>query len=139
MKVSVTRATPEDAGLIAAMNKQLIEDERHENPMTVAELTERMRGWLESDYAAFLFKAELNTMGYALINTKEQPAYLRQFFIARDQRRQGLGTAAFRALCETFGESALDLDVLAWNQNAIAFWKSLGFAERSVRMRYRKT
>jgi len=36
------------------MNKQLIEDEQHDNPMDVAALKERMNGFIHNDYDAYL-------------------------------------------------------------------------------------
>ena len=39
-------ATAEDAGMLAEWNWLLIRAEGHRNPMTVAELTVRMRDWL---------------------------------------------------------------------------------------------
>jgi predicted acetyltransferase len=119
------------------MNKLLIEDEKHENAMSIAELENRMRGWLATDYSACLFRHGEEVVGYALINIKEQPLYLRQFFIARQHRRKGYGRAAFSALLQTLQTTSLDLDVLVWNESATAFWKSLGFAPRSLRMQYR--
>ena len=54
------QATTADLPLLAKLNKQLIEDEGHRNPMTVAELETRMRNWLESGiYEAWLFKQRL--------------------------------------------------------------------------------
>ena len=36
------------------MNQNLIEDERHPNPMSVEALQDRMRDWLSADYDAFV-------------------------------------------------------------------------------------
>jgi hypothetical protein len=45
-------ASFEDAQVLGELNHQLIQDERHRNPMTVSELVNRMRLWLETDYRA---------------------------------------------------------------------------------------
>lgn len=48
------------------MNKRLIEDEGSRNPMSVAQLAERMRGWRLGDWEARLFLADEQVVGYAL-------------------------------------------------------------------------
>jgi len=131
---------PAEAGdlpAIAVMNKQLIEDEKHENPMSVTELEDRLRGWISSNYAAYLFLLEGKAIGYALVNMEAKPIYLRQFFIARNWRRKGLGRKAFQKLLRSLGTEELDIDVLVWNEKAIGFWKAMGFNERSLRMHLR--
>ena len=45
MKITAHSATEADLPLLAEMNRRLIEDEGSENPMTVAELQQRMRAW----------------------------------------------------------------------------------------------
>jgi predicted acetyltransferase len=134
--ITLRVATTADLPAVAAMNKLLIEDEKHENPMSVAELEERVRGWISSNYAAYMFQLEEKTIGYALVNMEAKPIYLRQFFIARDWRRQGAGTAGFKALLRELRTETLEIDVLVWNKSAIAFWTALGFDQRSLRMRY---
>jgi hypothetical protein len=39
--------------LLAELSKQLIEDEQHDNAMTVEELKERMHLFLQADYKAY--------------------------------------------------------------------------------------
>jgi hypothetical protein len=46
----IRKATDEDLKLISQMNKELIEDEGSRNPMTLAELEDRIIGWLSSDW-----------------------------------------------------------------------------------------
>src|SRR6266511_2345960 len=41
-------ATAEDYPMLAELNSQLIRDEGYRNPMTSAQLEERLRGWLTS-------------------------------------------------------------------------------------------
>ncbi|REJ11946.1 MAG: GNAT family N-acetyltransferase [Paenibacillaceae bacterium] len=118
------------------MNKQLIEDEQHDNPMNVAQLAERMRGFLSGTYSAWLFVAGDDVKGYALVDHGRHPLYLRQFFICRHCRRQGWGRKGFHLLLQELGTDMIDIDVLVWNMRGRRFWESLGFAGRSIRMRY---
>ena len=55
--------------------------------------------------------------------------YLRQFYIEREMRGQGLGTAAFRALAaEHFPPGCrVVIDVLASNPRGHDFWRHVGF------------
>lgn len=133
--LSVDPCTTEHLELLAILNKQLIEDEQHDNPMNVEQLRIRMDGFLTGGYQAYLFKANDRIKGYALVDHQKQPLYLRQFFICRDCRREGLGRMAFAKLLETLNTDSIEIDVLHLNQRGVAFWKSLGFVERSIRMR----
>ena len=56
-----------DLPILARMNKDLIDDERSHNPMSVRHLAERMKDWLESgDYDAILFEYNDALVAYAL-------------------------------------------------------------------------
>lgn len=50
------KATVHDTSVLAKLNHQLIRDEGHRNPMTVPELEERVRAWLNTDYEAVIFE-----------------------------------------------------------------------------------
>jgi len=128
--------TEADLDELAVLNKQLIEDEGHDNKMNIAELRERMRGFIAGTYCAYLFKAGGKTVGYALVDRARKPCYLRQFMICRDTRRMGYGTAAFKALLQTPGTTTIDIEALVWNASGVAFWHALGFKDRSIYMRY---
>ncbi|NLG83445.1 MAG: GNAT family N-acetyltransferase [Firmicutes bacterium] len=82
--------------MLAHINKQLIGDERHDNPMTLQELKERMRMFINTGYNALSRRREV--IGYALADMTRKPLHLRQFFIDRGYRRKGLGTRAFHLL-----------------------------------------
>jgi len=50
-------AEPADCAMLAELNHQLIQDEGHRNQMSVAELEQRMRGWLVGEYAALILRS----------------------------------------------------------------------------------
>ena len=120
------------------MNKQLIEDEKHDNKMNVEQLKERMNIFISSDYNAYFFYNESDIVGYALVNIKQNPLYLRQFFICREYRRRGIGKLAFKKLLQLLESNTIDIEVMVWNERGKCFWKSLGFEERSIYMRYKQ-
>lgn len=144
MELTYRYATGEDIGALGAMNRQLADDEGSRNPMSVEALTARMEKWLSEGWQAVLFLANHQTIGYALFKLGHDyydPAipdvYVRQFFIARDRRRQGIGRQAFRLLtkaCFPAG-SHIYLDVLATNPRGQQFWAALGFQAYSHAMR----
>lgn len=125
-----------DCSVLAEMNHQLIQDERHRNPMTVAELAERMRGWLSSGvYRAILFEHDSVPLAYALFRTEpDSSIYLRQLFVSRERRRQGVGSQAVELLFrEVFPRTArVTVEVLADNQLGRAFWTAVGFQSHSI-------
>lgn len=122
-------ATHEDVSNLARMNRLLIQDEGHRNPMSLAELEKRMLGWLEVEYQAALFEESGRALGYALYRFDEEWVYLRQFFIEREERRKGIGRAAFEWLLENpwKASSRVRLEVLCENLAGQGFWKALGF------------
>jgi len=122
--------------LLAELNGQLIRDEGHRNPMTLAELEARMRGWLTGEYEAVLFLQQGQAAGYALFRREPEHVYLRQFFVRPEFRRQGIGRAALGWLREHAWADAsrVRLDVLIGNAAGIAFWRAVGFRDYCLTM-----
>jgi ribosomal protein S18 acetylase RimI-like enzyme len=135
--VKLRYASDEDVPLLAELNHQLIQDERAPNPMSVVELSDRMREWLQGDYRAVIFEHSSTPVAYALLRPSNEGTYLRQFFVHRAHRRRGLGQRAIELLRERVvpaGEP-LSLEVLVHNQEGIAFWRALGFREHALSFR----
>jgi GNAT superfamily N-acetyltransferase len=130
MKLTWREASDQDFGLLAEWNHQLIRDEGHRNPMTIEQLSERMKKWLEGDYRAVIF-SEDQPVGYALFKKEGELVYLRQMFVRRDRRRSGIGRAAFEILRREIWPSGIRLtvDVLCRNVGGVAFWRSLGYQD----------
>lgn len=126
-----------DLPLLAELNRQLIEDEAHSNPMTVAELEDRMRGWLARAYTAVVFTEADAVVGYALYRTDRAGVFLRQFFICRDRRRRGHGRAAMDLLFRRVWPAGtlVTLEALTGNSAGLAFWHALGFEDYAVTLR----
>ena len=135
--MELREANESDLPLLARWNRELIEDQRSGNAMTVAQLELRLVRWLASDYEAVIFEQRGEPVAYALFRPDESGVYLRQFFVARAQRRRGVGRQAmriFRERCVLAG-APFSLEVLVHNERALAFWRSLGMREHSVRFR----
>ena len=124
-----------DAGRLAELNKQLIEDEKSDNQMDMEELKSRMETFLRKDYNAYFFLEENEVVGYALVNVHTRPVYLRQFLIERKYRRNHLGSEAVKLLLKKLDVSEMDTEVLSWNETGLKFWESCGFSERSRYLR----
>ena len=129
--------TDADIQLLAEMNRQLIRDEGHRNPMTLGELYERMRGWL-TEYRALIIQDDGSVVGYVLFHQDTERLYIRHFFIVPAFRRKGLGKLAIQELRENVWNSAtrLRLEVLVNNPRGTAFWRSVGFNAYSLTMEY---
>lgn len=148
MAVFIRSAMGADLPKLAQMNKRLIEDEGSRNPMDVAQLEARLRGWLDRgewqidvielhDPTIRITHHASRLIGYAVYQRRAddydpmQPVvYVRQFYIEREWRGQGLGRRAFRQLAaERFPPGAtLTLEVLATNPRGRRFWESVGFS-----------
>lgn len=129
-------ATPVDAPVLAPMNHRLIRDEGHRNPMSVAQLEGRMRGWLAGEFQVVIFEDQQTPVGYALFKQEPEWVYLRQFFVEPERRRQGIGRAAIQWLLAHAwqGIGRVRLDVLVGNSAGIGFWRSVGFADYGLTM-----
>ncbi|MBI5958913.1 MAG: GNAT family N-acetyltransferase [Chloroflexi bacterium] len=137
LSLSYRQAAPADIAQLAAMNQHLIQDEGHNNPMTLAQLEARMSGWLTSqEYSAVLFYHDQNCAAYALFKIEAAYTYLRQFFVARDVRRQGIGRAAMDLLLARIlpQDRPVRLDVLIHNERGLQFWHAVGFTDYSLTM-----
>ena len=134
--MELKECAPEDAALLAEMNKQLIEDEKASNPMDIGELKNRMTDFLNNGYKAFFFIVDGKIVGYALIDMTNEPKFLRQFFIKREERRKHYGEIAFNKLLKKIGTRKIEIDVLSWNETGLEFWKKMGFVEHWKHMRH---
>ena len=124
-------ATTADCPQLAEMNYQLIRDEGHRNPMTVAELETRMRAWLNGVYQAVFFMDPTEVLGYALYGEQEGEIYLRHLFVVRHRRRQGIGRRAMEILRGDIWpkHKRLTVAVLVHNEAAVAFWRTCGYRD----------
>lgn len=136
--MQLQKCTMADVPKLALLNKQLIDDEKSDNPMNISELESRMNGFLETDYSAYFFIEDSQIIGYALIRNTSNPVYLRQFLIDRNYRKQHYGAQAFRMLLQYLDIKEIDLEVLPWNKKGLAFWKHCGFNETCIAMRYKE-
>ena len=125
------RATTDDCAQLAEMNHQLIRDEGHRNKMTVPELEQRMRGWLASEYVAILFEEDGLVVAHALYREQPEEIYLRQLFVVRNRRREGIGRKAIEILRSQIWpkNKRLTVDVLVHNTAAISFWRAVGYKD----------
>ena len=125
------RATLNDCVLLAELNHELIRDEGHRNKMTVPELEQRMRGWLQSEYSAVIFEVGEEIVAYALYREQAEGIYLRQLFVIRTRRRQGIGRQAMEILLSRIWprNKRLTVEVLVKNAAAVAFWRAMGYQD----------
>ena len=133
--MTVARADASHVDELAELNRQLIEDERHPNPMTRSELAERMVRWMEEGYQCYLAWVGGATAGYCLFLDHGQHYYLRQLFVARGHRRRGVATALMDWMyANVWSGKPVRLDVFAHNEEAVAFYRAYGFRVAVLRM-----
>lgn len=127
-------ATADDCGLLAELNHQLIRDEGHRNPMNVAQLEERMRGFIEKEYRAVIFEENDEVVAYALFREQPDEIYLRQLFVFRHRRREGIGRRAMEILRSQIWPQTkrLTVEVLVANKSAVAFWRAMGYIDYAL-------
>ena len=127
-------ATTDDCPLLAELNHQLIRDEGHRNRMTVPELEQRMSGWLAGEYKGIVFEDAGGVVAYALFRERADEIYLRQLFVVRHRRRQGIGRRAVQILRSDIWPKTkrLIVDVLITNKDVTAFWRAIGYTDYSL-------
>ena len=135
MSLSWREASDSDLGLLAGWNHQLIRDEGHRNPMSREKLAGRMKRWLDGGYRAVVFTNPA-PVAYALFRIDDEQIHLRQFFVRREQRRKGVGRAAFGILRNSIWPQGvrLTVDVLCGNAGGVAFWRSVGYRDYCLTM-----
>jgi hypothetical protein len=136
--ITLRVASQDDCPLLGRLNRELIVAEQSDNRMNDAQLVARMQDFLMQGYQAWIFEHVSDCVGYALVHMHSDPVYVRHFLIVPAMRRQGWGRMAWQQLHHELGHVPIDIDVLAWNSSGHAFWTSMGFAPRAVRMRLTK-
>ena len=133
--MEVTRADLSDVQRLAEMNKRLIEDERHPNPMDVRQLTQRMAEWLRDEYVCYLATEQGTVVGYCLFRDDGEYYYMRQLFVERAHRRRAVATRLLNWMYQNvWTEKKVRLDVLSHNKEATAFYTAYGFRVGCLRM-----
>jgi ribosomal-protein-alanine N-acetyltransferase len=87
----------------------------------------------------FMAMVDGKRVGYIGCWITEPNAEIMNIFVLESVRKQGIGKALMQYifdLCENHGVSALTLEVRASNEDAILFYKTLGFKQVSVRRKY---
>ncbi|MCM2477288.1 GNAT family N-acetyltransferase [Rhizobium sp. CG5] len=145
-KVTLRPHQPGDFQLLARMNRELADDEGHRNPMTVAEMEERFHRFVDQEgWSVDLFLLDDEVVGYAThrreadpTNPGNQRVFLRQFYIVRHYRQDGMGQIAFGALAESrfHPEDRVVLEVIENNPGGRVFWLRCGFTPYSSLLEY---
>jgi GNAT superfamily N-acetyltransferase len=131
LRMAYRFAAISDLDVLADWNHQLLRDEDHRNPMTVPELREKMKGWLGGEYTAVIFGTTVEPAAYALYREKTAEVYLRQLFVRRDRRREGIGRTAVAILRNQLWprHKRRTVEVLTANAPAVAFWRSIDYKD----------
>jgi predicted acetyltransferase len=124
-------AASTDVHLLGELNYQLIRDEGHRNRMSIPELVTRVKDWLADGYRASIFEDDSGVLAYALYREEKDHLYLRQFFVQRHQRRNGVGRQCIQTLVTEIWpqDTRITVDVLCHNHAGTAFWRSVGFSD----------
>jgi ribosomal protein S18 acetylase RimI-like enzyme len=103
--------------------------------MDVAQLAERMTGWLQAEYQGYLVIINENIAAYCLYRDDDKYYYLRHLYVDRGFRRQGIATQLLDWMyARVWTDKRVRLDVLIHNKTAIAFYQKYGFEIRVLSM-----
>src|ERR1022692_958838 len=95
-----------------------------------------MKSWLASEYAAVFFEDGGEVAAYALYRQQPEEIYLRQLFVVRHRRREGIGAEAVKILRSKIwpANQRLTVEVLVQNEAAVAFWRAAGYQDYSLKL-----
>lgn len=134
--IRIEKCSEADLDLLTELFGQLSEDEKSDRVWDEIRRREALDKYMRGGSYAYFFLDGEETVGYALVNENASPLYLQHFFICREHRRQHYGKEAFEALMLELGADTIDLDAYVWNSRGIAFWRSLGFTDLCIMLRY---
>jgi GNAT superfamily N-acetyltransferase len=137
-QVYIVPCDDDDLEILTGLSRRLLEDQNHNEKLTDSQLNERMRLFLHTGFKAYLIKWGDEAVGYALVDTRHSPYSLSQFYAAQNYRKTGMGTLDLRRLIDLLETDVLEVEVNAGNTSGKLFWTTLGFQERSVRLRYQR-
>ena len=124
----ITQLRSENSQKLAELNRQLIEDEGHRNPMSISELARRMKSWLSTEYFCYGVVEGKEILAYCLYREENDYFYIRQLFTLRHLRRKGLATKLLNYLEPgVLSGKPIRIEVLVNNDGAKAFYLSRGF------------
>lgn len=113
---------------LGRLNRLLIEDEGHSNPLSPDELAERMRKWLAGDYRCHGIVGGDKILAYCLHRDDGDYYYLRQLFTDRSCRQSGQASRLLAHLeSEVLSDKPIRLEVLVNNEEAIRFYDKRGY------------
>ena len=126
--MEIVRAKLTDVEILAELNKRLNEDQKHPPWMSVNQLAQRMKSWLENEYICYIVNQNESIIAYCLCRDAGKHYYMRQLYVERKHRRKGIATRLLNWLYENIwtGKS-VRLDVLAHNKDAVEFYEKYGF------------
>jgi ribosomal protein S18 acetylase RimI-like enzyme len=135
MKIDFQKAEPIHSDILGKLNKKLIGDEGHSNPMKDDDLIDRMYNFLTNNYSAYFILTDSRVAGYCLFRDDIDYIYIRQLFVEKDKRNQGLGKACVRWLKDThWTDRKIRIEVLSGNLDGIEFWRRIGFHDYCITM-----
>ena len=137
--MELQKAVIEDCDELVEMNNQLVIDEQFDVILPEDKMIERMKDFIQgSVYDCYLMIHDSVHCGYCLVDTTKTPLYLRHLFVKKEHRRKGFGKQAIQMLLQMYKTNSLDIEVMAWNANALKFYESIGFTPRFIGMRISK-
>jgi len=124
---------------LSTMYLALRSDEQMDDILTDEQVSERMLDFIsDTKFNALKIVDDTKTVGYVLVELNREPLYLKHLYVKPEFRRKGFGVFAIHQLLELLQKSEIDIEAMIWNENAVNFYKKLGFKVRTVGMRFRK-
>ncbi len=125
----VSQMTAKHYKSLSLLNAELIQDEGHDNSMSLAELENRMIEWLETgEYQCHAVLHRNLPVSYCIWREEHSYIYVRQLFTLRNYRTRGLATKLIEFIQREHATvKPLRIEVLATNKAAMKFYQKLGF------------
>jgi ribosomal protein S18 acetylase RimI-like enzyme len=126
-----------DVPILASMNRELIAAEGGPSHLGLGQLTARMASFLERGYEAYLVISGEDQVGYVLFRRDVDHVFIRQFYVASERRRAGVGRCIFGLLSDdVFPGERVVLQVRPGNERGLRFWEGLGFTQSGTALEW---
>jgi ribosomal protein S18 acetylase RimI-like enzyme len=126
--MKLVKANIENTIELVGMYNHLLNNDQSETFLPTDELVSKIHSFITgTSFDCYLINNNNICIGYCVIDKSKQPIYLRHIFINKEFRGNGFGKETINLLLEMYKTTQLDIKVMAWKENAIGFYKKMGF------------
>lgn len=134
--IQIRRASHNDAHQLAQWSYALAQEEGIRTTLTARQHEAQLGEWIASaQCVVHVIERGHAAVGFVIWGSHgPREVFVREFFVARDARRQGIGRAAVSLMRSNVWprEARVSLRVLIGSAAYLSFWRACGFSDFSI-------